>query len=79
MYASTDDEDDPPVEIDDKKLVLNITVKNAAFQTVESLRQNLDTFVEAIVKDMNGQQIQKGDDVTAILRLDESGMYSLCL
>lgn len=77
MYASTDDEDDPPVEIADKKLVLNITVKNAIFQTDESLRQNLNSFVEAIVKDMNGQQIRKSDDVTAILRLNESGTYSL--
>ncbi|CAC5406530.1 unnamed protein product [Mytilus coruscus] len=70
--SSSEDEDNPSVVIADKKLVLNLTVQNEAFQTDESVRQNLNSFVEALVKDMNGQEIKKGDNVTAVLRLNES-------
>lgn len=57
--------------------MLNITVKNEAFQTDELFRQNLNSFVETLVKDMNGQEIKKDDNVTAVLRLNESGTLRL--
>lgn len=76
--SSSDEEDEnPSVETDQKKLVLDLTVQNKVFQTDKSLRQNLNTFVEAVVTDMNGQQIKKDNSVSAVLRLHESGMKTV--
>lgn len=75
--SSSEDEDNIQVEIADKKLVLDLTVQNEAFQTDESIRQSLNSFVEVLTRDINGQQIRTGDDVTAVLRLTESRKYML--
>ncbi|VDI19228.1 Hypothetical predicted protein [Mytilus galloprovincialis] len=70
--SSSDDEDSPSAEIDHKKLVLDMTMHKQAFQTDESLRQNLDNFVEAVVTDMNGQEFKNDNSVLAVLQLHES-------
>lgn len=73
--SSSEEEDNLPVDIADTKLVLDLTIQNEAFETEEIIRQNLNGFVEVLLRDVNGQQIQKDDNVTAILRLNESGTY----
>lgn len=57
--------------------MLDLTVQNEAFQTDDSIRQSLNSFVEVLSRDINGQQIRKGEDVTAVLRLTESRTYML--
>lgn len=75
--SSEEEDDNPPEEIVRKKLLFDLTVHNKAFQTDESLRQNLNRFVEAVITDINGQEIKKDNSVSAVLKLHESGMDNL--
>lgn len=69
-FVEDTDTEDSDTEDD---LVLQVEIKHRAFETDESLSQNINQFISNVVKSVNGKPNTCHDEVTAIFEIVNYG------